>query len=147
MQRSKKAASNPLLPLFTLLWLPHRWHFTFLPALIVTLLLMVIEYVTNENLLTPYWFFTKRQTFLFWLNAFLCAFSIVKSGIIVSHENRNKIATAKTYISVSFCRAGILAVYVTLKKKVEPPYDYTWWDSPIFSIVYLKQTKKYYLNA
>ena len=78
---------------------------------------MVIEYVTNENLLTPYRFFTKRQFFLFWLNnAFLCAFSIVKSGIIVSHENRNKIATVKTYISVSFCRAGILAVYVTLKK-------------------------------
>ena len=111
MQRSKKAAPNPLLSLFTLLRLPHPWHFTFLPALIVTLLLMVIEYVTNENLLTPYWFFTKRQTFLFWLNALLCAFA-VKRGIFVSHENRYKIATVKTYISVSFCRARILAVYV-----------------------------------
>ena len=109
MQRSKKAAPNPL---FTFLRLPHPWHFTFLPALIVTLLLMVTEYVTNENLLTPYWFFTKIQTFLFWFNAFLCAFSIVKRGIFVSHENRNKIAIVKTYISVSFCRARILAVYV-----------------------------------
>ena len=54
-------------------------------------------------------FSPKDKLFLFWFNALLCAFA-VKRGIFVSHENRNKIAPVKSYISVSFCRAGISAV-------------------------------------